>query len=124
MHVTLTKTVCLQSSSEENGGFSLNMLLAGEYQFKLQCPAGMLCVIVCTDIYKIHNRSVSVKCAVHLKTGFVLGCGAMTDAGGCIKVWEQPKIVGTPCIFLQPLMLANSIWLHRLISESSMADSH
>jgi len=31
----------LQSSSEENGGFSLNMLLAGEYQFKLQCPAGM-----------------------------------------------------------------------------------
>jgi len=35
--------VCLQSSSEENDSFSLNMLLAGEYQFKLQCPAGMQC---------------------------------------------------------------------------------
>jgi len=50
------KTVCLlQSSSEENGSFSLNMLLAGEYQFKLQCPAGMKCFI---DIIAFTNCSL------------------------------------------------------------------
>ena len=43
----------VQSSSEENGGFGLNMLLAGEYQFKLQCPAGMWCFSVCIAVENV-----------------------------------------------------------------------